>query len=155
MPGLATAVVEERCVDAPAGRPRTGPADAWPTVFVVDDDECLRALVGDWIEDAGFRAERLASGEACLAALATGSPVAVVLDLHMWGMGGAKTLDAIRATRPDVPVIAMTGESDPGIALDLIDRGASEFLLKPVTRNQLVRAVLAATGRPAVALQPG
>jgi DNA-binding NtrC family response regulator len=144
---LGTAVVEERRREGPAKAPRTGPADAWPTVLVVDDDECLRALVGDWVEDAGFRAVRLPGGEACVAALAaeaSGSPVAVILDLHMWGMSGADTLDVIRSTRPDLPVIAMTGESDPSLAMDLIDRGASEFLPKPVHRGQLVRALLAA-----------
>jgi len=142
---FATAVAEERPLDVPAPRPRTGPAEAWPAVFVVDDDECLRALVGDWVEGAGYRAVRLPSGEACLDALATGAPVAVILDLNMWGMGGARTLDAIRAAHPDMPVIALTGESDPGVALDLIERGASEFLVKPVRRDQLVRALLGAT----------
>ena len=128
------------------------PADAWPAVFVVDDDAFLRALVGDWVEDAGFRAVRLPGGEACLAALATEDPVAVVLDLHMWGMCGATTLDAIRVARPGLPVIALTGESDPAFALDLVERGASEFLAKPVGRNQLVRALLAAASLEAAAV---
>jgi DNA-binding NtrC family response regulator len=140
MSGLAAAIVEEERHEIALKRPRTGPDDAWPTVFVVDDDECLRALVGDWVEDAGFRAVRLPGGEACLAALASGVPSAVILDLHMWGMSGASTLDAIRATHPDVPVIAMTGESDPATAVDMIERGASEFLTKPVPRSQHCRA---------------
>ena len=125
---------------------RAGPADAWPTVFVVDDDECLRSLVGDWVEDAGFRAVRLEGGEACLAALTRERPVAVILDLHMSGLSGAETLDFIRTVDRHVPVIAMTGDDDPVVALDLVDRGADEFLVKPVSRTCLVRSLLSAAG---------
>jgi CheY-like chemotaxis protein len=147
------ATVEERR-DPPARSHRIEPDDSWPAVFVVDDDAFLRALVGDWVEDAGFRAVRLPGGEACLAALLTEDPLAVVLDLHMSGMCGATTLDAIRVARPHLPVIALTAETDPAFALDLIERGASEFLAKPVRRNQLVRALLAAAGQEAVVAPP-
>jgi CheY-like chemotaxis protein len=115
---------------------------SWPRVFVVDDDECLRSLIGDWVEHAGFLAVRLPSGEACLSALASQTPLAVVLDLHMVGMGGAATLDAIRSNGSQIPVIALSGESDPGAATDLIDRGASGYLTKPVRRTDLIRTLL-------------
>jgi DNA-binding response OmpR family regulator len=122
---------------------RTIPAESWPTVFVVDDDPFLRALLGDWVEDAGFRAVRLGSGEACLAALSRERPAAVLLDLHMPGLSGAETLDFIRTADPALPVVAVTAESDPVAAVDLVDRGADDFLKKPVDRGRLVRALLA------------
>jgi FixJ family two-component response regulator len=132
-------------------RPRVGPADAWPTVFIVDDDEFLRALIGDWVEAAGFRPVRLPGGEACVAALSLYKPVAVVLDRHMAGMNGAdtETVDAIRIANPKIPVIALTGETDAALALDLIERGASEFLSKPVHQTQLIKALLVAAGQEA------
>jgi FixJ family two-component response regulator len=123
--------------------PPAGPAEAWPLVFVVDDDECLRSLIGDWVEDAGFRVVRLEGGEACLAALRQERPVAVILDLHMSGLSGAETLDLIRLGDAQVPVITLSGEDDPDVVLNLVDRGASEFLLKPVRRTNLVRSLLA------------
>ena len=127
----------------PRPPPRLGASEAWPVVFVVDDDACLRALVGDWVEDAGFRAVLFPDGAACLSALSRHRPAAVILDLHMSGLSGAETLDFIRTVDGEVPVIALTGESDPVAALDLIDRGADEFLLKPVSRTLLVRSLLA------------
>ena len=146
MPALAISTAPE------APRPetmehRTGPAEAWPLVFVVDDDECLRSLIGDWVEDAGFRAVRLDGGEACIAALARERPVAVLLDIHMSGISGAETLDLIRGADAAVPVIALSAESDPGVVLDLVDRGAMEFLLKPVRRTCLIRSLLAIAPR--------
>jgi FixJ family two-component response regulator len=94
------------------------------------------------VEHAGFRAVRLPGGEACLTALAAQTPLAVVLDLNMVGMGGAATLDAIREAGSDIPVIVLSGEGTPAVQMDLIDRGATEFLVKPVRRTDLVRTLL-------------
>ncbi len=129
-------------------RVRTVPAESWPTVLVVDDDPFLRTLLGDWVEDAGFRAIRLPSGEACLAALSRERPAAILLDLHMPGLSGAETIDFVRTADPDVPIIAVTAESDPVAAVDLVDRGADDFLKKPVDRGRLVRALLAHARAP-------
>ncbi len=114
-----------------------------PAVLVVDDDACLRAIVSDWLEHAGFHTRRLCSGEACISAVAAERPVAVILDLHMSGMSGRETLDELRRIREDVPVIALSGEQDPEEAAALIESGADEFLLKPVRRARLVESLLA------------
>jgi FixJ family two-component response regulator len=129
-------------------RPSAAPADPRPVVFVVDDDLCMRSLLGDWVEEAGFRAVLLEGGEACLCALAFERPAAVILDLHMTGLTGAETLDFIRTADATVPVIAVTGERDPVAALDLVARGADEFLLKPVVPARLTRLLQAVTGQP-------
>jgi two-component system response regulator PrrA len=142
MPALATATVEVGSEGAQVAAPHPEPDEAWPTVFVVDDDECLRALIGDWVEHAGFQAVRLPGGEACLAALAAQTPQAVVLDLHMIGMDGAATLDAIREAGSDIPVIVLSGDGTSTVQMDLIDRGATEFLVKPVRRTDLIRTLL-------------
>jgi FixJ family two-component response regulator len=142
MPALATATVEVGPKSAQVATPHPEPDESWPTVFVVDDDECLRALIGDWVEHAGFQAVRLPGGEACLAALAAQTPLAVIMDLHMVGMSGADTLDAIRGAGSDIPVIVLSGEGAPTVQMDLVDRGASEFLVKPVRRTDLIRTLL-------------
>jgi len=145
MPALATPTAPGApCPET--SKHRNGPAEAWPLVFVVDDDACLRMLIGDWVEDAGFRVLRLDGGEACIAALARERPVAILLDLHLSGISGAETLDAIRRADAEVPVIALSAESDPGVVLDLVDRGAMDFLFKPVGRTRLVRSLLAIAG---------
>ena len=142
MPATATVTIEREQDIASQADPPLEPDRSWPTVFVVDDDECLRSLIGDWVEHAGFQTVRLASGEKCLATLACRTPRAIVLDLHMVGMGGAATLDAIRGAGSDIPVIVLSGEGAPAVQMDLVDRGATEFLVKPVRRTDLVRALL-------------
>jgi DNA-binding response OmpR family regulator len=124
--------------------------DDHPAVFVVDDDACLRAIIGDWVESAGFRPVRIQDGKSCLSALSIIRPAAVLLDLHMDGLSGIETLERIRAIEPGVPVIALTGEQDPEVSFGLVEVGASELLLKPVTRAQLVRALVALVSGPAL-----
>jgi FixJ family two-component response regulator len=70
------------------------------------------------------------------------TPLAVVLDLHTVGMGGAAPLDAIREAGSDIPVIVLSGEGTPEVQMDLIDRGATEFLVKPVRRTDLICTLL-------------
>jgi FixJ family two-component response regulator len=137
-----TPAITVNSTDCLGGHAHLEPDDAWPAVFVVDDDACLRSLFGDWVEHAGFQAVRLASGEACLSALACRTPIAIILDVHMGGISGGETLEAIRCSGSDIPIFVLSGESDPDVATDLIQRGATEFMTKPVRRTELVRALL-------------
>jgi DNA-binding NtrC family response regulator len=53
-------------------------------------------------------------------------------------------LDAIYQTRPDVPVIMMSGHADDGVAQDSRKRGAFDFLVKPFSIDAFVRIIAAA-----------
>ncbi len=127
--------------------------DDRPGVFVVDDDSHLRTLIGSWVEAAGFRSVELDSGEACLAALPVETPAAVLLDLSMPGMGGAATLDRIRSHHRHLPVIVLTANKDVDTVVDLMRRGAYDFLPKPVDRTKLVTTLVNAMERHAMAMR--
>jgi len=127
--------------------------DDRPAVFVVDDDSHLRTLIGGWVEAAGFRPVELESGEACLAALPTETPAAVLLDLSMPGMGGAAALDRIRSHHRHLPVIVLTATKDVDTVVDLMRRGAYDFLPKPVDRTKLVTTLVNAMEKHAMAMR--
>ncbi len=124
-----------------------------PAVFVVDDDSHLRTLIGSWVEAAGFRPVELDGGEACLAALPTETPAAVLLDLSMPGMGGATALDRIRSHHRHLPVIVLTANKDVDTVVDLMRRGAYDFLPKPVDRTKLVTTLVNAMEKHAMAMR--
>jgi DNA-binding NtrC family response regulator len=127
--------------------------DDRPAVFVVDDDPHLRTLIGGWVEAAGFRSVELDSGESCLAALPTETPAAVLLDLSMPGIGGAATLDRIRSHHRHLPVIVLTANKDVDTVVDLMRRGAYDFLPKPVDRTKLVTTLVNAMEKHAMAMR--
>ena len=124
-----------------------------PAVFVVDDDAHIRTLIASWVEAAGFRPVELESGEACLAALPTETPAAVLLDLSMPGMGGAATLDRVRSHHRHLPVIVLTANRDVDTVVDLMRRGAYDFLPKPIDRTKLVTTLVNAMEKHAMAMR--
>ncbi len=74
------------------------------------------------------------------------SPAAVILDLAMPGLGGMAVLRALRAARPELPVLVLTGEHDTTAAKEALDSGADAYLTKPFEVHVLreeVRRLLA------------
>ncbi len=122
-------------------------------MFVVDDDPHLRTLIGNWVGAAGFRAVELESGETCLGALRTETPAAVLLDLSMPGMGGAAALERIRSHHRHLPVIVLTASKDVDTVVDLMRRGAYDFMPKPVDRTKLVTTLVNAMEKHAMAMR--
>ena len=143
--------VERVGQDLPDASSARAPADDWPIVVVVDDDACLRALIGDWVEAAGFTSVRVEDGGSCVEAVKFLSPAVVIVDLYMEGMGGVDTISAIRALDRGVYIIAATAETDPEMLIDVAEAGADEVLLKPFNRTVLVKALCSTTGRKALA----
>lgn len=92
-------------------------------ILVMDDEETIRRLMGLILTRLGFDCDAVPDGEEAVRryteALRSGTPfAAVILDLKVReGVGGAETLEALRAADPAVVAIAMTGakETLPGV----------------------------------------
>jgi len=92
---------------------RTGVEGQGLRVLLVDDDDLIRQAVGSLLEAMGHAAAIADSGEKALEMLEQGLPCdAVILDLHMPGLGGARTLPLLRALRPHIPILLATGNAD-------------------------------------------
>ncbi|MEW2147415.1 response regulator transcription factor [Micromonospora vinacea] len=92
------------------------------------------------------RAEVVAStGDAAAAAALVSSccPDLVLVDLHMPPPGGVRAVAAIRRTTPRVRVVAMSGSTDPGPAVDALRAGAEGFLPKTSEPEELLPPLLA------------
>ncbi|MCM2334788.1 MAG: sigma-54 dependent transcriptional regulator [Anaeromyxobacteraceae bacterium] len=128
---------------------RTDPA----SIFVVDDDAHVRELVGAGLRAAGFAPVGFDGGEACLAALRSETPAAVVTDLAMPGLSGLETLDRIRAHHAFLPVVVLTGTTDPATVVEAMRRGAYDFHPKPIDRTKLVTTLANAVEKHAMAVR--
>ncbi len=62
----------------------------------------------------------------------------VVMDVRMPGMDGLETLRHMKEKAPKVPVILLTGHACMGVAVQGLDLGAYDYMLKPVAISELI-----------------
>ena len=120
--------------------------------LLVDDETILRTVIGEMLENLGYRVTRCADGREAVAQL-TRDPAGLDLllsDLTMPDMtGDVLTLEAL-AVRADLPVLLATGYGAQWTVEQARALGAHDLLLKPIPFEDLARAVRAAIdGRPA------
>jgi PAS domain S-box-containing protein len=129
-------------LDRPA-RPPTPPQGQGETILVVEDEEAVRTLARRTLEDAGYRVLEAESGSQGLElAAAPDSKVALVLcDVILPEMSGHELGRHLTATRPQLPVLYMSGF--PG--LEVVERGLvareAPFIEKPFTPESLALTV--------------
>ena len=111
-----------------------------PTILVIEDDRHSVDLLTAYLESAGFDVSSAPDGPTGLAAMRREKPVAVILDVRLPRMDGWKVLHAIRVdpeiSRIPVVVVSVLDERAKGLAL-----GAAEYLVKPVSRDDLMAAL--------------
>ncbi|MES2359068.1 MAG: response regulator [Gemmatimonadota bacterium] len=109
-------------------------------VLVIDDEASVRSLMRRFLLREGLTVDEAATGEAGLRAARETRPDAITLDVMMPGMDGWSVLAALKADPDlcDVPVIMLTIVDDKRAGFAL---GASEYLTKPIDREQLRRVL--------------
>ncbi|HEX6664690.1 MAG TPA: response regulator transcription factor [Gaiellaceae bacterium] len=113
---------------------------------VIEDDEAISALVGAYLEQAGFDVVRECTGEGGLEAVERRRPRFVVLDLGLPDVDGLELCKQLRSDG-DVPILILTArdeEVDRVIGLEL---GADDYLTKPFSPRELVARVRAVLRR--------
>ena len=100
-------------------------------VLVVDDQDCLVDLLSDIVEGLGFSSEVAHDGQEAIEKFAEGDFQMVITDIKMPRMDGIELTKRIKETRPDVPVIAITGFDTEDTQDDLFCDEMDGFLEKP------------------------
>ncbi len=113
------------------------------SILLVDDDPGVIQLLGRILANVG-ELRFATNGEDALRLAEEFPPDLILLDAEMKGMSGYRVLDALK-TRPemvDVPVIFVTGHSEPAFEVSAFEAGAADFIAKPV-RAALILARVA------------
>jgi FixJ family two-component response regulator len=106
-------------------------------VYVVDDDDAVRDSMRALLESLGMTVEDYSSAREFLASFSDRAKGCLLLDLHMPGMSGVELLDWLRARNSNLPVVAVTGRSDPLLKERVLRAGALALLDKPVEEATL------------------
>ena len=109
-------------------------------VLVVDDSRAARSLIGRMVRELGFEVVEAAQGREALEQLVAHAPIDLVLvDWNMPEMDGFEFVVAARADgRFDtVPVVMCTSETEMSQVVRALEAGASEYIMKPFTKDIL------------------
>lgn len=112
-----------------------------PKVFVVDDDAAFRRLADTILTSVKLTVETFDSSRSFIERPVYDGPGCLVLDFCMPGTNGLELLRTLRARGYSLPVVFITGQADVPLAVEVMKLGAFEFLQKPCTANDLIRAV--------------
>ena len=114
---------------------------AAPVAYIVDDDAEIRSTIRAVLEGDGRRVEDFASAEAFLEAYQPGGEGCLLIDAFLPGMNGVALIDGLRARGDHLPAILITGSGDIGLAVEAMQKGACDFIEKPVGRVELLASI--------------
>jgi DNA-binding response OmpR family regulator len=128
-------------------------------ILVVEDERTLAGFVEQSLQAEGYAVTVVHDGERAELEALAGDYGLVLLDVMLPGKSGLEVLDAIRARKPELPVIMVTARGAIEQRVEGLDRGANDYVTKPFSFEELlarVRAQLRNPGqREASALQAG
>ncbi|KPK83869.1 MAG: hypothetical protein AMJ81_07135 [Phycisphaerae bacterium SM23_33] len=119
-------------------------AQAKPNILIVDDEPGVCWALKELAGSMGYAAQAAHDAAAGLERIAAGGLDVVVLDIQLPGLNGLEALPKIKAEHPDLPVVVITAYGTMETAIAAVQRGAFEYLLKPVDMDTLQTVLSAA-----------
>jgi two-component system, NtrC family, nitrogen regulation response regulator GlnG len=110
-------------------------------VWIADDDESIRFVLGEALREAGRTVRAFVDAEDLLDATGHAVPDVVFTDVRMPGTGGLKLLELLKARGIAAPVIVMSAYTDVASTAAAYRQGAFDFMPKPFDLDQAVAAV--------------
>ncbi|PIC70379.1 response regulator [Sporosarcina sp. P16b] len=110
-------------------------------VLVVDDEDILRMLLADTLEFEGFQVEEAEDGVEALEKIQSTSYDAILLDYMMPRMTGLELLERLQPLELTTPIIMLTAKAQQADQDVALAKGASYFVPKPFSPNELAELV--------------
>jgi len=110
-------------------------------ILVVDDEDYMREIVRQALENASYHVDEAADGNAAILMLRQSAYDVIITDLRLPGISGENILREALSIFPETIIIIMTGYGNVQTAVDAIRRGAYDFLPKPFQLDEMVMRV--------------
>lgn len=127
------------------------PAPHPSVILIVDDDEGLLLLMADALRAAGHTVAAADSAAGAIASVRSRAPDLMVLDLQLKDAGGVGLLERLKAEGVGAPFVVVTGQGDEKVAVEMMKRGALDYVMKDIAildlLPEVVRRALAAIDR--------
>jgi putative nucleotidyltransferase with HDIG domain len=116
-------------------------ADEPVTLLVVDDEESIRNALRRFLVQQGYEVATAAGGEEALAILQRQRITGMLLDVNMPGISGVELVPQIMELEPTIALLMLTAVNDATSAALCMQRGAYDYLIKPIDLGHLSRAI--------------
>jgi FixJ family two-component response regulator len=117
------------------------------TVFVIDDDDLVRASIQGMLKSVGLRSEAFGATHEFLRSKRPDGPSCLVLDVRLPGVNGLDFQRDLAEAGIRIPIIFITGHGDIPMSVRAMKSGAVEFLTKPFRDQDLLDAIHQALDR--------
>ena len=111
------------------------------SILIVDDERGIRETLCAVMEDEGFVADAVSTGEDCLKALGRRAYGCILLDVWLPGIDGLETLKQLRALGSESAVVIISGHGNIETAVRATKLGAFDFIEKPLSIEKTVLTV--------------
>ena len=116
-------------------------------IFIVDDDESVCRALSILLFTYGFSVKTFICAEDFFNAVPNSVPGCLILDIHMSGLDGWETQQRLRKSGSRRPVIIMSADKNEGLNERALKAGASGYLQKPFSDQDLVNLINIAVGK--------
>ncbi len=110
-------------------------------VLIVDDEKDFLEAMGERISARGMDVTTSSSAEDALAKIDKETYDAIILDFQMPGMDGIEALKAIKARKPELQIILLTGHASVEKSVEAMKEGAMDFIEKPADLDELTQKI--------------
>jgi len=118
-----------------------------PVVFIVDDDASVREALSSLVRSIGLQVETFSSAGEFLRQSNSDAPSCLVLDVRLPDLSGLALQRELAAKNNGIPIIFITGHGDIPMSVRAMKAGATEFLTKPFSEQDLLEAIRQAIRR--------
>ena len=122
-------------------------------ILIIDDESDVRDVLKFHLSEKNYNVIEAENGQEGIDLLKSGDNLTnvgvIICDIRMPKVNGIECIQYIRQEAPGIPIVVVTGFPDTQIAVNLLDEGVKEYLVKPVDKEKLVSTVekLVAAGK--------
>ena len=110
-------------------------------LLVVDDEDLLRSSLVKLLTMEGYSVLSAPDGNEALRLIKENKFQLIITDLKMPGMSGMELIEEVRKLSPDTKVVILTAHGEWNTYLEAMEKGAFEYLNKPINKDDLFYAV--------------
>lgn len=123
-----------------------------PTLLIVDDDETFAQVLARALGKRGYRAIAAHAPAAAVALAIQHQPAYAIVDLKIAEHSGLALIEQLAAQVPGINIVMLTGYASIATAVEAVKLGATHYLCKPATLDEILEAFTLRSGKADVAL---